>query len=79
MVRRWSKPDSLELYEKFRVGELDPKQQDPKYIKEYFNKSVWLQGFTTLKRFYKNYRLHADIYLSENISDCCNFSSNYYY
>ena len=61
----WNEADSKKLYEHFASGDFDPSNQDPKYIKECFDRTEWLQARTTAKKLYRNYRRHACIWLTE--------------
>jgi hypothetical protein len=61
----WSEADSKKLYEHFQSGDFNPQKQDSKYIKECFERTEWLQARTTAKKLYRNYRRHANVWLSE--------------
>ena len=64
----WNDNNSKKLYEYFDSGQLDPNNTSNDYIKKIFEDSVasgWLNEFTTLKRFLKNYRRHVRIYKDE--------------
>ena len=62
---RWKDADTKKLYEHFERGDIDPKKQEPVDIKDFFDKTPWLQDRTTLKKFYRNYRRHANIWIAE--------------
>lgn len=67
-LRNWNDSDSKKLYDYFNNGDLDPNNTSNDYIKQVFEDSVastWLNEFTTLKRFLKNYRRHVRIWKDE--------------
>jgi hypothetical protein len=61
----WTEADSKKLYEHFKYGDFDPQIQESPYIKACYDRTEWLQARTTAKKLYRNYRRHADIWLSE--------------
>ena len=63
----WSIKDSAQLYDLFRSKQIDPLQQTPKYIRTTWEAHSWIRKKYPVRPqpFYKTYRTHANIFISE--------------
>ena len=65
--KSWSTDNSAKLYNCFRERLVDPTKQDPAYIKTVWEANEWIRLIYPIgpKNFYRTYRNHASVFLSE--------------
>ena len=80
--RSWKPEDTEKLYSCFRAKAADPKDQTPNHIKSFYSRTPWIQSiYKKPHSFYRTYRHHADVFLSEELDhgqrkgEICNIKS----